>query len=129
MEIIDTLPKTSLMNDAMLQIQRLHNIWNDARSKRESGKLLECRWILDSAEIELSDDIEKIDESITDGKQTISKKLGEINDKLKKKDNLKRENEVNFYNILLDKEKLLRNVQNRVGKGSKFKDTEEDDMD
>ena len=129
MEIIDTLPKTSLMNDAMLQIQRLHNIWNDARSKRESGKLLECRWILDSAEIELSDDIEKIDESITDGKQTISKKLGEINDKLKKKDNLKRENGVNFYNILLDKEKLLRNVQNRVGKGSKFKDTEEDDMD
>ncbi len=104
--------KISEFNEAGLQIQRLHNAWCDCRRNREAGNLLKVKWILDSIEVELNVDI--IRGEHLDKIKEINKTLSEVKDM----------NE--FYSATMDKEKLLREVQDSSGKGGKYKDPDED---
>ena len=99
-------------NEAGNQILRLHNIWLDCRRYREAGSLGKYKWALDSAEIELTLDI--LD------KQT---ELDTLNTKIVTNFGVK------LYINLMKKEKLLRQIQDQAGKGGKYKDPNEDEMD
>jgi len=110
----------SEFNEAKFQIIRLHEIWVKCKTKREGGDLIGWRWALDSAKIELWDDIDKIDNN--DGKNFI-KQFEQIEDDIEN-------NHSNFrklYPLLVKKETLLRKCQNLAGKGAKYKDLEEDE--
>ena len=118
--------KLSQYNEAGFQIQRLHNIWLDTRLAREKGNLKQVRWKLDSAEVELSEDIDEHDEGKKD-EEKFSKKLEKINENI---GTTSKEKEItNFYINLMKKEKLLRKIQNKAGKGAKYRDLWDEGMD
>jgi len=102
----------SQFNEAKFQIIRLHNIWQQIRIYREAGKLEDCRWTLDSAEVELQEDLEKEDEDHS--KLKLKEKLKEINENI---ENAKSKPEL--YKNLMLKEKFLRKIQDLSGKGAK----------
>lgn len=126
MDILDKT--TSALNEAGLQLQRLHNIWLTSRISREGGNLTKCRWNLDSAEVELSEDIDILDGTLK-GDEKFSKKVEELNEKISKKNFSLPSDKQDIYNLLIKKEKLLRKIQNQIGKGAKYKDWDEDEMD
>ena len=106
--------KISKFNASQLKILNLNNIWVDSRRYREAGNLQKVKWCLHSAEIELNVDIVKF---------KYDKQLEKINDKIEKsigKD---------LYIALLDKEKLLRAIEDKSGKGISYSDPGEDEMD
>jgi hypothetical protein len=105
--------KTSKYNEAVNQIIRLNNIWVDCRRFREGGLLEKYKWVLDSAEVELTIDIKK----------EHRKKLKELNSKIEKALGRK------LYLFLIRKEKLLRLIQEKAGKGGTYIDPEEDNWD
>ena len=106
--------KISRFNAAALKIMNLNNIWNDSRYHREQGNLVKVRWILDSAEMELGVDIQKFKRS---------KEVDDVNNKIKDSKGLK------LYESLVEKETILRNVEDQAGKGATYGDPDEDDMD
>lgn len=114
---------TSEWNDAGLQIRRLNNIWIECKYNREKGKLIDYKWKLDSAAVELWNDAKRLDKEETNGYTTTLQELD--------KEIIKAELEKNlslFYQKLLAKERILREVQELSGKGSKFKAADEDFM-
>lgn len=115
----------SEFNEAVYQIMRLHQIWTDARNSRESGNLQKLRWNLDSAEIELSEDIRRLKERGEDYFQD----LKDINKELGEKDYINPKARQEIYKLLLDKEKFLRKIQDLAGKGAKYKDVGEDEIE
>ncbi len=106
--------KLSEFNEASFQIQRLHNAWLDCRRLRESGNLEKWKWALDSVEIELS--VDSIDNE------------GELEDVNKKLSGIKEIKLEDFYLFLKEKEKLLRKIQDKAGKGGKYKDPDDDNL-
>lgn len=108
----------SQFNEAGYQIKRLNNIWVLCAALRERGMYAECRWKLDSAETELWIDIEQ--EGYKEKIKTINKEIEKASSNI---------NKDLFYRSLIEKEKLLRKVQEKVGKGGKKTDPDEDDMD
>jgi len=127
---MDEKEKTiSVFNEGVAQIQRLDNIWKDLRKNREAGNLEKCKWILDSAEVELSDDIYKQDDENEEKEDGYQSKLKLINaeiNKLKKSDG----NYLSqLYTLLIKKEMFLRRMQRLAGKGGKDRPADEDEMD
>jgi len=118
----------SQFNDAILQIQRLDEIWKECRRCREKGLLLVWKWKLDSAELELNDDAERLDGNKEDNekKTTFATKINNADREIliaqKKKD------WTSFYLKLFEKEKILRSIQNSAGKGGKLKPEDDDWM-
>lgn len=120
---------TSEFNEAKFQIWRLHAIWASARTAREAGELKAWRWILDSAEIELSHDAERIDERYKEdtegaekkeeGHQSWSRRLEKINETIM--ETCSKLDKDNIYNSLKEKEKFLRSLQEASGKGGRLK--------
>jgi len=111
---------TSKYNEASFQIQRLHNIWLDARRHRENGSLQKYKWVLDSAEIELTTDIVKKGKEINPEHSKALKKVNEDIEKAKARA---------LYVALMEKEKLLRQIQDAAGKGGVYENPDEDEMD
>lgn len=117
----------SEFNEAKLQIYRLHAIWLQARYAREAGDLKALRWVLDSAEIELSHDMERVDKKEKlpeeNKEDTWKNRLDTINAKIievaEKYDKSK------MYKSLKEKEIFLRALQETAGKGGKLKPDEE----
>ena len=110
-------------NENAFATSRLHNIWLDARNNRENGNLLGhkgYKWNLDSAEIELKKDAKKLD---SEQGTTYVKTLKEINEKV----NCSKTFQSLYYN-LMEKEELLRDIQQDSGKGTTYKDIDEDMM-
>ena len=112
--------KTSEFNEAQFQILRLNNIWVTSRSYREKGKLLQWKWILLSAEVELNNDAMRIDKQ---KKTNWIEQIDLINEEIEK-------NEASFsqkdlFVTLVKKEKLLKSLQEGAGKGTKLKFEEE----
>lgn len=129
---------TSAFNEGMLQIQRLDNIWRDLRTNREAGRLEKCKWILDSAEIELSEDIyieDGEDEEKTKKSESYTSQLTKINNELEgyKDGDQKKEKKTlkasETYLLLRKKEKFLRRIQRLSGKGAKRKPIDDDEID
>ncbi|UCD21007.1 MAG: hypothetical protein JSW08_00450 [archaeon] len=106
---------TSEFNEAQLQIYRLHNIWLECRVARSIGDLVKYKWKLLDAEVELWNDAKRVDKQ---QKTTYVKKLNELNEEInpsKTEEDLKK-----IFNKLIDKEKVLRALQDAAGKGAKY---------
>lgn len=108
--------RISKFNDSLNQNMRLHNLWDVCNNLSSSGKLAEWNWKLDVIWRELSRDAEENDFQIM---LKINKRIGETN---------KEKMKAAFYQLLNDKEIFLRKLQNKQGKGSSFKDAEEDEL-
>ena len=104
--------KISEFNEAGLQIQRLHNSWLDIARFRERGDFYAARWKLDTIEAELNNDIVR---------QEFVDEMKELNESI-----FNEVSKLEVYKLLLKKEKLLRRVQDKAGKGGKYKDPDED---
>lgn len=122
---------TSEYNEASFQIMRLNEIWVACRRSREKGNLESVRWILDSAELELCNDVKRVDGSNNEG---FGFKLKEVNKKIEdclkvssKTEDIKKKFS-DYYAALKEKESLLREVQEAAGKGTKLKSSDEDEM-
>lgn len=130
------ITKLSRINSAGLINLRLHRLWEDCNKHSREGKFLAWNGDLDRIWCELVGDVEE-------GKET-DKKFDKINDSLKKSSPLKnwklvdgfRELEKDDFgkkegqfNILIKKERFLRTLQNKQGKGSAYQDSIEDYMD
>lgn len=105
---------TSKYHSAKFILERINEIWKDARKYRESGRLIDWNWILDSAWLELCDDAKP--EQKTEFKSFMSKITANKGDKEK------------LYQILMEKEELLRTMQKEQGKSNKYQDEDEDDF-
>lgn len=115
----DRAARTSLFKDALGQIRRLDMAWVRATRHRENGNLDGWRWILDTVYLELSYDVTRLSKDGLDYKN----KIDRINDNISKA--FQNKNNKEQYNLLKEKERILREVQEMAGKGAKMVDQEE----
>ena len=106
-------------NDAQGQIFRLHNLWLGCNTAAAKGNFIEWRWQLDTIWRELSADCAKKNEKFFYPEK----------DKLCKTIKNSVGNRVRLYDALCAYEIFLRRAQDTVGKGAKWIDTDDDDMD
>jgi hypothetical protein len=118
--------KISQYNQAIKEVDRLDEYWGAVSRCRKQGNLIGYKWALLDVELELIEDVERLDKNINDESkfELRFKKL----DKEILYYEIKR-NSVNLFLSLVEKEKLLRLLENRAGKGGKLKDIDEDEMD
>ena len=109
---------TSAFNEAGYQIARLNVLWNTCNSLSRNGRLTQWKWLLDTIWRELTPDATQKDEN---------KYFGEVKELNNKISNPKGPGDL--YIALQEKEIFLRCLQDAVGKGSKRKDSDEDDME
>jgi len=117
---------TSDYNEAAFQISRLQNIKLQCENARANGNLIRYKWKLQSFEIELCADIERLDDDEDDEKKRYSKKVEKINNQIATAENSK--NIKKMFEFLMDKEKLLRLIQEAAGKGSRLRPQDDDLM-
>jgi len=113
-------------NEAKFQIFRLHNLWLQSKYLREHGNLVGCKWVLDSATIELWNDAERLDEDKEKKEEFYVSILENLDKKIMEAEKAK-DKEL-FYFTLLRKEKLLREIQEKSGKGARWRPADEDYM-
>lgn len=77
----------SEFNEAKFQIFRLHNLWLECKHFRESGMLLNWKWKLDTAEIELYEDAKHCDKQDKKGFLQRIKEINKVLDSLDGKKN------------------------------------------
>jgi len=82
------------------------------------------KWELDSAEIELIYDANKIDK---EKKTSYTDKLKNVNERIL--DSEVKSDFTKFYLYLKEKEILLREIQQMAGKGTKYKDDWDEGLD
>lgn len=138
---------TSVYNEAVFQIQRLHNEWLKANALSKAGRYKEWRFTLDAIWRELSRDaikkesgkldpekyaeIEKDNPWFTEWNRLVKElNSAEQKDLVIQKQNPKMKGVVALYRYpaLSKMEIFLRGLQDAVGKGGKYKSDEEDDM-
>jgi len=117
--------KISEFNESMLQIQRLHNHWLELSKFREQGDLGKAKFKLDSIEIELMNDVR----DLTDENSNYIEKLNDINEKIYNLNPKEIKSIIDLYKLLKEKEIILRQIQQLCGKGSRYRDFTEDEMD
>lgn len=114
--------KTSKYSGGIDQLKRLNLLYLIAMSRRHSGKLEEWRWVLDSVEIELHPDMKRMAES-KNTKINWIEKINKINKKINEA--FKNRDPSEQYKYLKIKEKIMRWVQDKAGKGTKLAEEEE----
>jgi len=120
--------RISEFNEAAFQIQRLHSIWVECKTRRQNGDLYGLRYSLDTAAIELWVDAVKIDERNKDIEKGYQKKIGEIDQEIDEAIEKKDVTSLKIlYKLFTKKEKILRQLQEDAGKGGKSK-LEDDDF-
>ncbi len=109
----------SQYNEASLQILRLHEFWLKAEQYSNRGILIKWKFILDSIYRELSSDIDKMNDSKEIIKRDIEirKKIAQAN-----KSSI-------LYHLLDQRHRLLKEIQDKAGKGSKYIDPDNEDFD
>jgi hypothetical protein len=111
---------TSKFNDAMYQIMRLNSMWLRCAGFRTSGRLEKWRCELEAVWGELKADALRDQKGVTPADNVWFKKILLQNKLISaNKDNLKI-----LYFCLDKKEEILRQLQDKSGKGAKY---EEDD--
>lgn len=113
--------KTSKYNESINQLTRLDELWRKCHRLSCQGSLIEWKWTLDAIWRELYPDAVKSDEE---------NKTNFVNDH--EKINLlisKAQVKIHLYNALNKKEEFLRLLQHRVGKGTQWIDSGEDEFD
>lgn len=113
-------------NESYPQVLRLNNIWEACNNLSSSGQLERWRWKLDTVWRELYPAAMKLDETIPEDK--------EQEKWVKQKENI--DNEITnakerdtIYKALCKKEEFLRLLQDKAGKGAKWKTEGDDDFD
>lgn len=127
MEYLDTEEKLiSEFNEAKWQIFRLNNLWNECRHLRERGDLIGVRWKLDSAAVELWNDAIRLDKDKKDDKEKYGRRITDLETEIEKA--VKEKKHGILYQKLIEKEKILREIQEAAGKGAKLKSADDDYM-
>lgn len=135
--------KTSFANSAYSQIYRFDDIWRSAFKYASSGNFLSWNYSLDGIWRELAGDLKQ---KYGDGKteyKNIHNAINNINIELlktyplisgmmsngfNKVSNEDRQRASKQYLILMKKEIYLRELQNELGKGTKWADEDQDSM-
>ena len=116
----------SEFNEAAFQIQRLNFIWISCTRFACEGNLKDWNWRLDRAYVELWNDMIDCDgQEQSEKKESFYQKF----EKIKKDISKDKYDRSKFYGLLMEKEQLLRNLQEDAGKGGKKKNLDEDLMD
>jgi len=115
--------QTSEFNEAIMQLKRLNESWVLCARYRERGMFNELKAKLLTAEIELNYDIKRLNNLDNHYIETLKK----INEDIEKFGIEKKRNLV--HNKLVEKEMLLREVQEEAGKGMKFQDSDYSELD
>lgn len=135
--------KVSMYNSGMAQIKRLDELWNKVHKYAEGGLLTKWNWILDRIWMELIGDLDEEEELDETGEEEIDKKNNKQLNPINRFDNFNLEiGSVNkqfidkvltlqdyqriMYQTLMGKEAFLRRLQNKLGKGTKLVDVDED---
>jgi len=141
--------KISLYNSGMAQIKRLDELWAKIHKYVEGGLLTKWNWGLDRIWCELigdipEDTVEDDDDMIeVDGEEYVASKkekkqtdierfesfkivIGNINKDFIEGKTKAMEYQRQMYEALMQKEAFLRRLQNRLGKGTKLVDADED---
>jgi hypothetical protein len=135
--------KISAYNSGIAQIKRLDELWVKTHRYAEGGLLSKYNWVLDRVWLELTGDLKiEEDEEDEEGKKKESQdkhdekkfegfkaKIGQINkdfiDRTIKVEEYKRR----LYEMIMEKETFLRRLQQRLGKGTKLVDADEDTIE
>ena len=112
-------------NENANQIQRLHNKYLEISNALENGNFETARWKLNSVEVELNEHAESLDES--NGRENEKKFVDQLEKINKSLDNSPTKGHT--YSLLLEKHKLLRKIQQKIGMGTTFKDLDEDELE
>ena len=120
--------KISLYNSGMAQIQRLGELLTDTHKHARAGKLTNWNWDLDRVWMELVGNLDDDDDRIEKFEEfTIT--VGNLNKSLINKQIKSEEYRQQMYQLLMDKERFLRRLVEKLGKGSKLVDADEDMID
>lgn len=132
----DSEGKISDYNSALFINQRLHELWKDANKHKRNGAYAEWNGDLDALWCELAGDV---DENSLEEKKFLTFGL-----ELKKCNPIQNWNasssfdgsteklltkKTQQYKVLMDKEIFLRRLQNKQGKGTKYREAADDYMD
>ena len=102
----------SKFNSAQLDLFRIHDLWRKTHYYAEKGMLHKWNIVLDRIYQELSNDTKEADDEIFDDFQK------EIKDTPKNNPN----SVVEFYELISLKERFIRKLQNKQGKGTSYDD-------
>lgn len=135
-ENFEDLPPKSKINSAALINIRLHNLWNDTHLHSRKGDYASWNADLDRVWCELAADV-KNGSPFLEKFNEIKGKLKEVNPILKWNEvkgfqelsKEQKEKQQSQYEVLMDKEIFLRQLQNEQGKGTAYWDAAEDYMD
>lgn len=122
---------TSKYNEAVMQIQRLHNAWQNCNYYARTGNFQSWRWELDIIWRELIADVKKIDESkvkkmldmFPEYKAT---NIEGLNDALKSE--ITGCSKIQLYDAIDKRHIFLKQLQDIAGKGSVFEEQDADGM-
>ena len=108
--------QVSQFNENALKISRLHNIYLELAINMHNGNFHKSRWLLRTLEAEFKWYAKSLDKK---EETNYIEKLNNINIAF---NNSSSQEEV--YELLLEKEEILREIQQEIGMGSTFKDIE-----
>lgn len=123
---------TSAFNEGALQIQRLHYLWINVNQAREAGNNEKWRWRLDAVWAELSRDAVRIAGKFNPEEfdklkdNTWFKTHNKLLEAVKEANTKKGED---LYVALNELEIFLRILQDAAGKGGRYKDPHDDEID
>lgn len=135
--------QVSEYNENALQIIRLNNLWIDYYRYMEAGSYGRVKEKLESIETELLYDAKQLErnnvgkyhtqlKNINDDIEKIPNKLKILeknDDSIFKEDSRERIYYAFLYNPLRKKARLLKEIQQEAGKGARYKDPDEDEME
>lgn len=124
--VSDKEDKISSYNEGFLQIQRLNVAWIKCNNYSTRGQLDKWRWELDTIWRELSNDAKILGKKEQFEENSYYKEVNKLDKTISAAKRLHRSL---YYNALNKKEIFLRSLQDSAGKGSKYRDLEEDMMD
>ena len=134
-EKIGQVSEVSKFNSGMLLIASLDFLWKQAQSNRRNNRFYDWSLELDSIWSELAGDLKDKDfdkfQKVYDKTEKEIQNIGSFKDNLdgfKKPSNGNIKDRNLHYDLLVKKEIFLRRIEKKLGKGSKMKDPEEDDM-
>lgn len=132
MEESENSPKTSKYNSAISQLLRIDELWKNSHKSAMGVAYAKLNELLDRVWVELEDDADK---DVKDKIEKINKEIDELaiyglSPKLKKKNPALYSRIIKMQKkALMDKEIILRSLQNKSGKGTAYEDSIEDYMD
>ena len=118
--------QTAKYNESSLQLMRLHEIWLRCNRYQTDGNLIKLKWELMNAWIELSAAAFKMDSQnkLFDSKKGWVERMNELRAEFSKVNNREE-----LHDLLFRIQLFLRLLQDRSGKGTKWVDSDEDDIE